>query len=154
LISRTDRSNVADHIVVIMFENRTLDNLLGRLYQPDEVQAFEGVIGRELSNPIPEWAEHGADRKVVPYGISKSMDTPNPDSGEEYPHVNTQVFGLIDPSGNRGVSLEKMVAPYNAPTDPKARPTMSGFVADYINAFTAEIGRQPTYDEYAQIMTG
>jgi phospholipase C len=31
---------------------------------------------------------------------------------------------------------------------------MDGFVADYISAFTAEIGRQPTYDEYAQIMTG
>ena len=31
---------------------------------------------------------------------------------------------------------------------------MDGFVADYISAFTAEMGRQPTYDEYAQIMTG
>jgi phospholipase C len=31
---------------------------------------------------------------------------------------------------------------------------MDGFVADYISAFTAEIGRQPTYDEYAQIMMG
>ena len=31
---------------------------------------------------------------------------------------------------------------------------MDGFVADYISAFTAETGRQPKYDEYAQIMTG
>jgi len=31
---------------------------------------------------------------------------------------------------------------------------MDGFVADYISTFTAEMGRQPTYDEYAQIMTG
>jgi phospholipase C len=31
---------------------------------------------------------------------------------------------------------------------------MDGFVADYISAFTAEKGRQPRYDEYAQIMTG
>ena len=31
---------------------------------------------------------------------------------------------------------------------------MDGFVADYISAFTAEMGRQPTYDEYSQIMTG
>jgi phospholipase C len=70
-----------------MFENRSLDNLLGRLYQPGEVRSFEGVLGKDLSNPIPEWAEHGADRKVVPYGVAKTMDTPNPDSGEEYPHV-------------------------------------------------------------------
>ncbi len=31
---------------------------------------------------------------------------------------------------------------------------MSGFVADYISTFTGEIGRQPTYEEYAHIMTG
>jgi phospholipase C len=27
-------------------------------------------------------------------------------------------------------------------------------VTDYISAFTAEMGRQPTFDEYSQIMTG
>ena len=31
---------------------------------------------------------------------------------------------------------------------------MDGFVADYISTFTGKIGRQPTDDEYAQIMTG
>ncbi len=31
---------------------------------------------------------------------------------------------------------------------------MDGFVTDYISVLTAEMGRQPTYDEYAQIMTG
>ena len=31
-----------------MFENRTFDNLLGRLYQPGEVLSFEGVIGKDL----------------------------------------------------------------------------------------------------------
>ena len=35
-----------------------------------------------------------------------------------------------------------------------AAPTMDGFVADYISTFTGETGRQPTYDEYAHIMTG
>jgi phospholipase C len=31
---------------------------------------------------------------------------------------------------------------------------MDGFVTDYISFFTVEMGRQPTYDEYRQIMTG
>ena len=31
---------------------------------------------------------------------------------------------------------------------------MDGFVTDYISTFTGEMGRQPTYDEYAHIMTG
>ena len=46
-----------------MFENRSFDNLLGRLYEPGEVAAFEGVIGKNLSNPIPDWAEYGARKK-------------------------------------------------------------------------------------------
>ncbi len=31
---------------------------------------------------------------------------------------------------------------------------MDGYVADYISTFSAEMGRQPTYEEYSQIMTG
>jgi phospholipase C len=150
---RPDRGNAIDHVVVLMFENRSFDNLLGRLYQPGEVASFEGVLGRDLSNPIPAWAEHGADRKVVAYGVAKSMNTPDPDPGEEYQHVNTQLFGVIDPQANRGTLAEKMSAPWNAPRAGQ-RPAMDGFVADYISAFTAETGRQPSYDEYAQIMTG
>ena len=149
----TDRSHAMDHLVVLMFENRSFDNLLGRLYEPGEVASFEGVAGKDLANPIPAWAEHGSDYKAVSYGISADMNTPNPDPGEEYQHVNTQLFGIIDPEGNRATLAEEMVAPYNAPA-PGQKPGMDGFVADYISAFTAEMGRQPTYDEYAQIMTG
>jgi phospholipase C len=143
-----------DHVVSVMFENRTFDNLLGRLYQPGEVASFEGVLGKELTNPIPDWAEHGADRKVVPYGVAVGMNVPNPDSGEDFQHVNTQLFGVIDPPSNRCVLSELMNAPFNAPANPEAVPTMDGFVADYISAFTAGKARQPTYEEYAQIMTG
>ena len=32
--SRPDRTQAMDHMVVVMFENRSFDNLLGRLYQP------------------------------------------------------------------------------------------------------------------------
>jgi phospholipase C len=148
-----DRRNALDHVVVIMFENRSFDNLLGRLYEPDEVASFEGVLGKDLSNPIPDWAEHGSERKSVPYGVPKDMNTPDPDPGEEYQHVNTQLFGIIDPKSNRGKLAEQIDSPFNAPALGQ-RPTMDGFVTSYISAFWAEMGRQPTYDEYAQIMTG
>ena len=124
--------NALDHVVVVMFENRSFDNLLGRLYEPGEVTSFEGVLDKDLSNPVPSWAEHGADPGVVPYGVAPNMDTPNPDPGEEYTHVNTQLFGDIDPPTNRCVLSEKMVAPYNAPEPPDRSPTMDGFVADYM----------------------
>jgi phospholipase C len=149
-----DRSTALDHVVVLMFENRSFDNLLGRLYQPGEVASFEGVLGKDLSNPVPEWAADRAGGDRISYGVAADMNTPSSDPGEEYPHVNTQLFGIIDPPANRGVLAGKMLAPFNAPADARQRPSMAGFVADYISAFTAEMGRQPRYGEYAQIMTG
>ena len=149
---RPDRSSALDHVVVIMFENRSFDNLLGRLYEPGEVPAFEGVIGRDLTNPVPASAPSGG--AFVPYGVAANMNTPSPDPGEEYQHVNTQLFGIIDPPTNYGLMADKMTPPYNAPADSRQRPTMDGFVADYISSFAAEMSRQPSYDEYAQIMSG
>jgi phospholipase C len=148
----TDRTHAMDHIVVVMFENRSLDNVLGHLYRPEDGKTFEGVIGKDLSNPIPEWAEHGADRKVVPYTVATDMDSPNPDSGEEYPHTNTQLYSILSEE-NRFKLGEDITAPWNAP-EPGQTPTMDGYVTDYISTFTAEMGRQPTYEEYSQIMTG
>jgi phospholipase C len=147
-----DKSNALDHIVVVLFENRSLDNVLGHLYGPEDGKNFDGVVGKDLSNPIPEWAEHGAERKVVPYTVATDMDSPNPDSGEEYFHTNTQLYNTLD-SHNRFKIYEAVTAPWNAPP-PGATPTMDGFVTDYISTFTGETGRQPTYDEYAHIMTG
>jgi len=141
-----------DHVVLVLFENRSLDNVLGHLYGPEDGKTFDGVIGKELSNPIPEWAEHGAERKVVPYTVATDMDSPNPDTGEEYPHTNTQLFNILSEQ-NRFKTAGEMSAPYNAP-EPGQTPTMDGFVTDYVSTFTAEEGRQPTYEEYAQVMTG
>ena len=147
-----NRSNALDHIVAVLFENRSLDNVLGHLYRPGDGKNFDGVIGKDLSNPIPEWAEHGADRKVVPYTVATDMDSPNPDSGEEYYHTNTQLYNTLD-EHNRFKIGEAVAAPWNTPPL-GAVPTMDGFVTDYISTFTGEIGRQPRYDEYAHIMTG
>jgi phospholipase C len=73
LMPRPDRSNALDHIVVIMFENRSFDNLLGRLYEPGEVASFAGVAGLDLSNPVPDWAagtDLGTAPRLVPYGTA------------------------------------------------------------------------------------
>ena len=151
-MSTPDNSHALEHVVLALFENRSFDNVLGHLYGPEDDKTFEGVIGKKLSNPIPIWAEHGAERKVVPYTVATDMDSPNPDSGEEYFHTNTQLFNIVDDQ-NRFKIGGAASAPWNAPT-PGATPTMDGFVTDYISTFTGEIGRQPTYDEYAHIMTG
>ncbi len=147
-----DKTRALDHIVVVIFENRSLDNVLGRLYGPGDDKIFDGVSGKDLVNPVPDWAEHGAAGNVVPYGIATDMDSPNPDPGEEWYHTNTQLYNTIDVH-NRFKIGRDVTAPWNQPR-PGATPTMDGFVTDFISTFTAEIGRQPTYAEYAQIMTG
>jgi len=147
-----DPSQALDHVVLVIFENRSLDNLLGHLYGPGDGKVFDGVVGKSLSNPVPEWAEHqppDGSGKVAVF-VGTDMDAPCPDSGEEYYHTNTQLFGTLD-EHNRFAGADTMAAPWNAPA-PGTTPTMDGFVADYISFFTWEMGRQPTYDEYAQIM--
>lgn len=146
------RVNALDHLIVVLFENRSFDNLLGHLFSPGEVPSFEGVIGKDLSNPVPAWAEHGSKDGIVRYQICAGMDSPDPDPGEEYQHTNTQLFGILD-EPNRFRDAREMVAPYNAPVAGQL-PTMNGFVSDYISFFTREMGRQPTFEEYSQIMTG
>jgi phospholipase C len=77
---------------------------------------------------------------------------PNPDTGEEYPHTNIQLYGILS-EANRFKLGAEISAPYNAPA-PGQAPTMDGFVPDYISTLTAELSRQPTYEEYSQVMTG
>jgi phospholipase C len=80
--------NALDNVVVVMSGNRSLDDsVLGRLYGPGDGKTFEGVTGKDLTNPIPEWAGHGADRKKVLYTVAADMNSPNPGTGEEYPHI-------------------------------------------------------------------
>jgi hypothetical protein len=47
----SEQGNALDHVVVVVFENRSLDNLLGRLYGPGE----EITKLRQRSLPVSQW---------------------------------------------------------------------------------------------------
>ena len=80
-----------EHIIVLMLENRSFDNMLGWLGTTNgEKQRVNGVAGKGLSNPIPPYADNPKGKKSVPVGKCSVMTNPNPDPGEEYYHVNTQ----------------------------------------------------------------
>lgn len=140
-----------DHLVVVMGENRSFDNLLGYLYTPDAPAPggrFEGLAFGDYSNTA-------ADGTVIPaqrYTGSTDliMQRPDPDPGEEYPHVNTQLFGEQN-AHNAGKDVGDMASPYNAP-QPGAKPDMSGFVRDYETDFARVKQREPSAAERAQIM--
>jgi phospholipase C len=136
-----------DHLVVVMFENRSFDNLLGYLYADGELPEGETFAGLP-TEPIRMDGPHGRTYETHPYRgtTDEIMSSPRPDPGEDYPHVNTQLFGTVDPARNAELQVSQMVRPYNAPAA-GAEPTMRGFVHDYHNAFHMELGRLPTADE-------
>lgn len=100
-----------EHVVVLMLENRSFDNLLGWLY-PDRPD-FDGLTGSE-SNPLTH-----ADGRVELIGVWNSAEVtpesacmPDPDPGELFADITMQIFGLHGRPGE----------------DP---PAMSGFVDNY-----------------------
>ena len=138
-----------DHLVVLMMENRTFDNMLGYLYKSGQAprgQRFDGVDGKNLFNLA-------YDGTKVPVSRGTVMDAPDPDPGEEYPHINTDLFGTVLPAGNQFKAVTDMQAPFNAPPAPLPYPApMDGFVKDYFNKFTWYTGQNPTPEQYSQIM--
>ncbi len=81
-----------NHVVVLMLENRSFDNMFGRLYPKSD--GFDGLSGTEAcvgpdGVSIPVWNEPGTDEET--------MRIPNPDPGELWFDINTQIFGSAQP---------------------------------------------------------
>ncbi len=64
-MSTPSRESALDHVVVVMFEDRSFDNLSGRLYEPGGGRLFERVIGEQLPNRVSDWAEHRPEDGIV-----------------------------------------------------------------------------------------
>lgn len=144
-----------DHVVVVMGENRSFDNLLGWLYTPETLpdgETFDGLAFGDHANVSPAGDRIAAHTYTGP--TDEVMGRPNPDPGEEYPFVNTQIFGNVEPSSNATSRVDDMTAPFNAPQT-GTTPTMDGFVQDYWNSFVrGRQGTTPTLEEVGHIMGG
>jgi len=110
-----------EHIVVLMLENRSFDNLLGWLCDPANKPPFnrtppvnfEGVYAKALTN------QTGGGKKVP---VEKCADptAPFPDPGEQFSDVYEQIYGTKMPTLASGA---KLVLPATA--------SMAGFVQNY-----------------------
>ncbi|MFJ9447367.1 alkaline phosphatase family protein [Kitasatospora sp. NPDC101235] len=115
-----------DHLVVLMLENRSFDNMLGFLYTDQgnrpSGQPFEGLTGAE-SNP------DGNGGKVTVFPIDHTKPgayfMPGSVPGEEYHRVNNQLFGAQQ-------------VPIPAPGA-----TNEGFVTDFAQIFPTRKGNSP-----------
>ena len=116
-----------EHIVVLMLENRSFDNILGWLYddknappfnQVPSGQTFDGVSGKNLTNP---WDKSGPQIVVqVPVGATTDPTNPYPDPGEVYANVYQQLY-----------NASPRPRPTPVPPNPPQPPPMSGFVNNY-----------------------
>ena len=144
-----------DHVVTVMFENRSFDNILGMLYTADEIAGgveFDGLATQSFTATTKDGKS--ATTHVYSGETDTIMQHPQPDPGEHYPHVNTQLYGIIDPPTNADLHKYEIAAPYNAPPV-GAEPDMSGFLEDYVvNYRELKEGKEPTEEEYRVIMGG
>jgi phospholipase C len=139
-----------DHVVTLMFENRSFDNILGYLYTAAEQPGFNGLNQGTYSNLGPKGET--IEAHVYLGDTDAVMRHPQPDPGEHYPHVNTQLFDIVDPDTNAELYDHELREPYNAP-NPDDMPDMSGFVRDYIINFKeVKQGKEPTFDDYRVAM--
>jgi phospholipase C len=111
------------HVVVVMFENRSFDNMLGWLYPSGEAQPsqflpgtngapFEG-LKPELWNPSNESYFRGAPPDKVPISSSApDMRTPDVDPEEQFHYVSEQIYGTELPNEHPAFPMMGFVVNY------------------------------------------
>jgi phospholipase C len=111
-----------EHIVVVMMENRSFDNLLGWLYDenspppfniPDQQPtSFEGLKPSTYYNELNGNRIYASHPPTAWPPANNPNVVPTPDPHEEFQYVTVQIFGTDSPS-------------------PDAKADMSGFLLDY-----------------------
>lgn len=126
-----------EHIVVVMFENRSFDNMLGGLYPSSAT--FDGLTGNE-TNPLNPCSSSSSSVQV--WQGSSGIDTmimPFPDPNEDFADMTRQLFGC-DWANATGASAS-------------ITPTMDGFVWNYLTA-PAVGGVSPSAADIMQYYVG
>lgn len=142
-----------EHIVLLMFENRSLDNVLGWLYadqgnrpkhnvpeqDPPVYNGLDERLAREYANPL---SASPTPFPIVKGTCGNGLAVPGLDPWEEYEHVNNQLFGD---------STRRLEDP-----EPGTTPRMLGFLQDfqtsYIEAYTDRKLPLQTWDQSLQIL--
>lgn len=111
-----------EHIVVVMLENRSLDNMLGTLYTggaaPSVVlpaggaPSFDG-LRPGLTNPAnPGYFNGDSPQSVSAAAPVRSSTVPDPDPEETFANVTFQLFGPDSPSPNPRWPMQGFVVNY------------------------------------------
>jgi len=127
-----------EHVVVVMMENRSFDNLLGFLYEKEGNKAphvipedsspdFEGLVNGKNCNTFLGSYQHkicASQPTTTGPGQSNPFMVPNPDPGESFANMTFQVYGKSDGGCDMGTG------------------NMSGFLQDYASVAGAPVAWQ------------
>ncbi len=154
----TDAIPQVKHIVVVMFENRSFDNMLGWAYQsirpshfiPDTPMAryngLQGLDPARYTNPVLTGSEvelftptRGFKTTTID-GVEYLLPPPV-DPHEEFEHMTRQIYGPWNPNS-------PPIDDGNGNVPAGVKPKMDAFAADYATA----LGSNPSYDSISRVM--
>ena len=125
------------HIIVVMLENRSYDNVLGWLYNPSNLPPYnqappgqidlQGLNGSE-TNPSPQ--PGGAPIQVMNQTSTKDK------SGTPFPATTIPIYDPGEPFGDMAQQILGLTSvptkdPYNIPWPPDSDTLMQGFTLNY-----------------------
>ena len=146
------------HLVVLMLENRSFDNMLGYVYAgqnnrpPINIPApvngqqptYEGLLnpgpGTDFWNPKNEDYFTGAQQQPA-YATARATDfrMPNPDPEEQFDHMTYQLFGppLNNPAPNAPHQMKGFYLDYESATKKPGINVMECYASDQVPVITA-----------------
>lgn len=136
-----------EHVVLYMLENRSLDHLLGMIYTaaspPSHMYPATEPLGYHGLDTVPDYKNFNPNTNewVWPHPVPAGEafnNTPNPDPGEAWEHVNTQVFNGGDTAGMGGFITDYLTQTDDDNADsimayytPAELPVLSGLATGY-----------------------
>ena len=114
-----------EHIVVVMMENRSFDNLLGWLYDennrpafniPDQQPpTFEGLKPNIYYNELNGKRIYASHPPTAWPPANNPNVVPTPDPHEEFQYATVQIFGTATPAPNAQADMSGFLSDYSAP---------------------------------------
>ncbi len=115
-----------EHIVVVMMENRSFDNLLGWLYDsqmsppafnipPQAAPTYEGLQADTFYNVLNGQQLFASHPPTAWPPANNPNVVPTPDPHEEFQYVNLQLFGTTNPAPGVVADMSGFLVDYSAP---------------------------------------
>jgi phospholipase C len=115
-----------EHIVVLMMENRSFDNLLGWLYDnesnppalnipPQPSPTFEGLKPNTYFNELNGSRVYVSRPPTAWPPANNPNVVPTPDPHEEFQYVTVQLFGKASPASGAMADMSGFLLDYSAP---------------------------------------